>query len=129
MTNLTRESILAAAVESLEWAYAHGELDSDYEDTVNDWVHEAIDAQMIYTSDIMAAWAHYGYPEPDEMCESVSASVNAAVYNELWGAVPVADVCAAFIESHAGSDALADIDPTDDPESAMQALIEWRENN
>lgn len=129
--SITRESIIEAAVESLEWDYSQGYRHA-HDTDVSEYIHQAIDQAMIYTSDIMEAWERYGWQEPADRdvsdFDSISAAISWSVYESLRDDVSQLDVLEAWIETHAGNDALADVD-TEDTEAAYAALVEWMDEH
>lgn len=81
--------------ENIHWVLNDGGPDTLYalaQDTTNgvddslcERGSEALDSGFIYTSDIMAAWAEYDYPEPDEygMGDTIIQSIAFAVVESV----------------------------------------------
>lgn len=128
---ITVESITDTAVESLEWDFQQG-YRSSHDTDVSDYIHQAIDSALVYTSDIVDYWRRAGMPEPEYSeigdHDSISSAITAAVYDHLGIEATEYDVLRAWLEIHAGNDALADID-LDDVNEAYAALVEWKEEN
>lgn len=45
--------------------------------------YEWVDGALVYTSDIIESWVAYGSPEPEEMSDSISASITMALFHAI----------------------------------------------
>lgn len=128
------QSIARDVLESVEWDFQHNQNMNlgahDYiTSTMSDYVHEAIDRQMIYTRDIVETWAHYGYPEPEVGMSdgTVHNGIVWAVFECLRDEIDTWEIAAQFVDSHASLLMAGDI-AIDDVEAALDFLIEYADS-
>lgn len=135
MTIISTDSIRDDVLESLEWDFQHRQISSlagSVIDQASEYIHEAIDRQMIYTQDILDTWTHYGHQElahlPLSDFDSISAAITQATYESLRDEVNAYDVVDAWIQTHASLFEGTDVDP-EDRDAAISFLEEYSENN
>ena len=127
------DDIRASILESVEWDFQNAQSMNlgvqDYANgTMQDYAHEAIDSALVYTSDILETWSHYGRPDVESMGEhdSIMDAITWAVYEALRGDVDTWEILGMFVDSHA-SLLPGDIDP-DDVEAAFEFLAEYADS-
>lgn len=124
------DSINAAILESVEWDFQNAQsmnlsADDYANGTMQDYAHEAIDRAMIYTSDILETWEHYGRPDVGLLSDhnSIVDAITWAVYKALREDVDTWEILETFVESHA--ELLPSDIASDDVEEAFGFLAEY----
>lgn len=69
--------------------YQDGWADSDLSDFISNCIDRAF---PIYTNDIIDAWKSAGYPEPSELNDTISGSINLALVEYIYQNINIEDI-------------------------------------
>lgn len=80
----TAQDIADSAIETLDFYLKNDQISSvfDFRDFLNTEIFRYLD-QLFVTADINSLWADLGYPEPEEMGDTISSSIDFAIRCEL----------------------------------------------